>query len=107
MKLPGYDDTVEVPSGIPDPASTSVGDIVGLILGLLLAVAVVGAIGLLLWGAIGWITSQGDKQKIEKARGTIVAAIIGLVIVLLSFVVVAAIGDIIEVPGISNLFGSN
>ena len=106
MKLPGYDDTLEVPNGVPDPANTSVGDIAGLILGVLLAVAVVGAIGLLLWGAIGWITSQGDKQKVEKARGTIVAAIIGLIIVLLSFAIVAAIGDIIEVPGISNLFGN-
>ncbi|MBQ6154840.1 hypothetical protein IJJ27_03920 [bacterium] len=34
----------------------------------------------LVWGAINWITSGGDKGKVEEARNKITAAVIGLLI---------------------------
>jgi len=34
----------------------------------------------LIWGAIEWITSAGDKGKMESARNKISNAIVGLVI---------------------------
>jgi lipopolysaccharide/colanic/teichoic acid biosynthesis glycosyltransferase len=42
----------------------------------------------LIWGAIKWITSGGDKGKVDAARNTIVAAVIGLIVLLLSFVII-------------------
>ena len=52
----------------------------------------------LIAGAIGWITSGGDKQAVETARGRITSAITGLVIMLITFAVV----NVIE-----NFFGVN
>lgn len=48
-------------------------------------VAIIFALGYLIWGGIKWITSGGDKTSVETARNHIVAAIIGLIIVFLSY----------------------
>lgn len=34
----------------------------------------------LIWGAIEWISSAGDKSKLESARGKISNAVIGLIL---------------------------
>ena len=41
----------------------------------------------LVWGAINWITSGGDKGKVEDARNKITAAVIGLLILAASWAV--------------------
>lgn len=61
---------------------------------LVLIVAVVIAVFFLIWGGIKWITSGGDKQGVESARGHIIAAIIGLVIALLAFFIINVIGGL-------------
>jgi hypothetical protein len=43
--------------------------------------------------AIQWITSGGDKQALESARGKLTNAIIGFVILLLLFVILKVIQD--------------
>ncbi|GIW62020.1 MAG: hypothetical protein KatS3mg089_0872 [Patescibacteria group bacterium] len=53
---------------------------------LLIAGALV-AIIFLIWGGIKWITSGGDKTKVESARYTIIGAIIGLIVVFGSFLI--------------------
>jgi hypothetical protein len=45
-------------------------------------------LGLILYGGFQYLFSQGDKNAVAKARGTIVNAIIGLLIVVLSYSVV-------------------
>jgi amino acid transporter len=42
----------------------------------------------LIYGGFKWVTSGGDKTKTEEARNTITAAIIGLALIALSFVIV-------------------
>lgn len=108
INIPGLTGTLNAPSGVPNPTSgtDSAGNLLGFVLGILLAVAVIGCVGLLLWGSIGWITSQGDKQKLQKARGTIVAAVIGLIIVLFAFVFIAFLGRFLGIEGWSKLVGS-
>lgn len=44
-------------------------------------------------GAIGWIASGGDKAAIESARGKIMNAVIGLVILLSVFAFIKVIQD--------------
>lgn len=41
----------------------------------------------LLWGALDWITSGGDKEKLLKARKKIQNAIIGLLIIFAALVI--------------------
>lgn len=49
------------------------------------------ALGFLIYGGIRWITSGGDKTGVETARNTIVAALVGLVIVFLAYFIIKLI----------------
>lgn len=61
------------------------GGLVGAVINILFIIAVVIALAFLIYGGIKWILSGGDKTAVESARNTIVAAIVGLVIVFLSY----------------------
>ncbi len=58
--------------------------------------AVVISLLFLLYGGLKWITSSGDKTKVEEARNHIISALIGLIVVILAVfllsVVLAAFG---------------
>lgn len=74
--------------------------IVQFIITILLTAAVVISLVFLIYGGIRWILSGGDKQAIENARNTIVAAIVGLVISLLAFFVLNLIATaLLNLPG--------
>ncbi len=47
----------------------------------ILIISAIMAFGFLLWGAVNWIMSQGDKAKVEEARNRITAALMGLALV--------------------------
>lgn len=47
----------------------------------------------LIMGAIEWITSGGDKTKLESARSKITNAIVGFVILLIAFAIVKIFQD--------------
>lgn len=63
----------------------NIGSIVNAVITLMFVVAVLVALAFLIWGGIKWITSGGDKAGVEAARNQIVAALVGLVIVFLSY----------------------
>lgn len=65
----------------------SLGRVIGFAIGLIFVVAILIALFFLVYGGIKWITSGGDKGGVEAARNQIVAAVIGLIIVFLSFFV--------------------
>jgi len=54
-------------------------------------------------GAIQWMTSGGDKAAVESARGKVVNAFVGLVVLLLLFVILRLIGDFFGLSVFSNL----
>src|SRR5438552_17405424 len=60
----------------------------------LLIVAILLSLIYVIWGAIDYIMSEGDKQRIQQARQKFIFAIIGLIIVLLSFFIIGAVGDV-------------
>ena len=70
-------------------SANNLGSIVGAAVTFILIIAVLIALFFLIWGGIRWITSGGDKAKVESARGTIIAAIIGLVIAFLAFFILS------------------
>ncbi|MEK7572089.1 MAG: hypothetical protein AAB553_07500 [Patescibacteria group bacterium] len=63
-------------------------NIVGNVIILLFVIAIITAIIFIIIGGIKWITSGGDKGKIDQARATLTAAIVGLIIALCSFLII-------------------
>lgn len=59
---------------------------------LIYLLAAVVLVLMLLWGAFDWMTSEGDKEKIEKARNKIINAIIGILLFAVAFAVIQLIG---------------
>lgn len=88
-----------IPADLGNP-SDSVGYLGKLIPAIVTLILVVGAIIFffnLVVGAIAWISSGGDKQKLESARGRITTAIIGLVILFAAFAIIRIIQDFFDV----------
>jgi hypothetical protein len=67
--------------------ATRFSGVLGAIISLILALAVVIALFILLWGAVKWINSGGDKTMIESARGQIIGGATGLIVILLTFLI--------------------
>jgi len=63
--------------------------VVAAVIEILLRVAALAAIALIIYGAVTLIISRGEPDKIAKARGTMLNAVIGLVIAIVSTVVVS------------------
>lgn len=55
----------------------------------------------LITGAISWMTSGGDKQKVETARGRITSAIIGIILMLVAYALIGIIENFFNI----NLLG--
>jgi len=61
---------------------------------------IIGGIALLfmlIWGAINWITANGDPKNIETAQKKIYGSIIGFVLLALASVIVTFIGYIFNI----------
>lgn len=99
--------TVQInPSDVANaaPPSTGIGQVVGWVVGAAVVFGILAALIYIVLGAFQWITSGGDKGKVESARGHIVAAIVGLVIIVLSLAVMNFILQIIGIGSIDKGF---
>lgn len=52
-------------------------------------------LGFYLWGAIDWITAEGDSSKLSKARNKIVQATVGLIIMVGILAIVGFLGPLL------------
>ena len=86
---------------------SGINDIVGIIrtvIRLILIVAFIAAFIMLLIGGIRWILAGGDEKAVAGARGTITAALIGLVIVLVAYAIIRLVEIFFNVTIISGAF---
>lgn len=75
---------------------------------ILFAVGGLGVVVYFIWGAVDWVLSGGDKEKISSARKKMTNAIIGLVLLSLSYVIINLVGSIVgfnplgalQIPGL-------
>lgn len=98
-----YLDVQKVTIGVDDKVSTCQvvnfkfpGDLTLVILAILdimLRIAGLVAVGFVIYGAIQYITSQGEPDGIKKAQNTITNALIGMVIAITATAAVAFIGN--------------
>jgi len=67
------------------------GPMVGKVVTVLLIIAAVVSLFFLIWGGIRWVTSSGDKTKVEAARNTIISALVGLIIAFLAYFIFSVV----------------
>lgn len=73
--------TVTIPTaGLP---VVSFGTLLGFVIRMFFVVAGIAALMYALIGGLDWVTSQGEKEKIDAAREKITAAIIGIFVLIL------------------------
>ncbi len=82
-----------VPSALK--SNTDVPITIGKIVGAGLAFIGILFFILMIYGGILWMTAQGNEQQTTKAKGLIIAAVIGLIIVLSAYAITAYIGGAI------------
>ena len=80
----------------------SFGNIVAGFIQIIFVLAVLVALFYLIYGGFRWITSGGDKQAVNAARDHIVAAIIGLVVIFLSYFI---LNFLLGIFGLGSLSG--
>lgn len=89
-------------STVIDPG-TRVGAIVGFLVAFIIVVAFLAALLFIVIGAFQWITSGGDKQKVADARNHIIAAVIGLIIIALTFVIMNVVLQALNLGDLAQL----
>ena len=88
---------------LPDPIQRLVSNsnilviTVQTIFNVLLFFGVLVALAFVIFSGYKYLVSQGDKQEIETARGALFNSIVGLIIMLTSFVVISILGDFFHV----------
>jgi len=101
--------------GVNDASTSSGGKFIQYTVYLWRAAITIGSLAVIVYfllGAFTWITSGGDKTKVEEARNKITNAIIGLVLLVSSFVLLSFLSkllfagefDILQlsIPGVNN-----
>jgi len=84
---------IEPPSG--STSTIELKNIPQFIVTFLFLVGIVVAVAYLIYGGIKWVLSGGDKSAVESARNHIVAAIVGLVIVIAAFFILTTVVTLI------------
>ena len=59
---------------------------------LVYSLAAIVLILMILWGAFDWITSEGDKEKLESAKRKLINAVIGIMLFAVAFAIIQILG---------------
>lgn len=81
----------------------SLGQIVSTLLPAILILGGMVALLFLIWGGFRYMTAQGDPKSISAARGTIVSAIIGLVLLASVLVILTIIKEVFKIDIIGSI----
>ena len=100
IRLPGGQ-TIDPPSNIPSGGLEKISTVFKNSYTIMLIIAIVLSLIFIVLGGIQWVTSGGDKTKLEAARNKITWAIIGLIIAFVSFFIISIIGYFFKVDLLS------
>ncbi len=96
LKLGGYE--VSSPSDLK-PEFTNLSSIISAILNIVFFIAVFIAFYWLVWGAFQYIAAGGNKETLAKARGRMIWALVGLVIIMLAFAASKFFAEVLKPVG--------
>ena len=72
------------PSVLYGDPFVALGTFFGTLLNITLIVFGIVMLTYMIWGALDWVTSEGDKERLDKARSKIINAILGLLILIIA-----------------------
>lgn len=73
------------------------GSFLGGLMSAVMAIAALLVLLYLIWGAVEWITSGGDKSKVEGARNKIMNAVTGLIVLAASTAIFMIIQQLLDI----------
>ena len=85
----------------PGAPETAFGSWITAILSLVMTIAGLLLLLYLIWGGVEWITSGGDKGKVESARNKITNAIIGIIVLAASVAIFVFVQNMIGIQVIT------
>ena len=88
-------------ASLSQTADGGFGSWLGNILAVIMTVGAIACFGFILFGAIEWITSAGDKSKLENARNKITNAVIGLIILAASLAIFNLIAKFLGIESVN------
>lgn len=80
------------PSDYSGVCDINIDTAIGSLVNFAYLIAIIVALFYLIWAGIKWITSGGDKAALQQARDHLIGAIIGLVVVFLSYLILTLVG---------------
>lgn len=93
--------------GAPDPAEVQVNEVdigftipnfselLSFIIRFFFVMAGLAALFYMLWGAFSWVISGGEADAVEKARGKITAAIVGMLLIVATLAIIWSLENIV------------
>src|ERR1035437_5447604 len=87
LTIPGNGD-ITTPADILSGGPSTLSNIIGTGLNLAVVVAIIVCLFMLIWAGFDWMMSEGDKQKVAKARQRLVMSIVGLAVIFISFLII-------------------
>ena len=93
---------------IQPTGALDIGTIIFTVLRLLVLAAGVLALFYLIWAGIQYITAGTDEEKAKKVRGSILNTIIGIIVIILSYVIINIVANAVRTtPGIGGATSTN
>lgn len=91
-----------------DPGASALANFISTVIGVMTIIAFIWFIFQLFIGAVGWLSSGGDKARLQEAQKKITTSIIGLTIVISAIFLIKIIGVIfgIDILAIQDLIKS-
>ncbi len=86
-------------TGLNCGTTTDVNGLIKLVINWLLGIALAVAVLFLIIGGFQYITSAGNEESAEKGKATAINALIGIVIIILSYVIVNVVANLVSNVG--------
>ncbi len=86
-------------TGPLDPNINTLGDLVNRVVQFLIPLAAVVLLLVLIWAGYDYLTAQGSAEKIKSAQAKIGSALLGFILLFLSYVIVRLIAFIFGLGG--------
>lgn len=97
-KLRGLDSTAKEAGFVKKTLEEISGSALNIVLSLIGILFLI----LMIYGGMIWMTAQGNEEQVGKARKLIIAAVIGLIIVVAAFAITSFLGDTFGPQTINN-----